>query len=411
MKYGLLGEKLSHSFSPRIHSLLGCEDYGLLEVPRDELDAFMTQRKFEAINVTIPYKKDVMPYLHWIDEAALEIGCVNTIVNRGGKLYGWNTDFSGFLYMADKAGIDFCGKKVLILGSGGTSLTAAAAAKSRGVGEIICVSRKGEVNYENLSSLCGDADIIINTTPLGMYPNTGKAAVDLRDFPKLIGVLDAVYNPLKTALILQAEELGIACSGGLPMLVTQAVFAEEHFFDKKFSPEIYEDILHIIDGEKRSIILMGMPGCGKSTLGKALAEITKRQFFDTDELIEQKAGCSIPDIFAQKGEAAFRDMESEIIAEVCREGGSIISLGGGAILREENRAAIKQNGFIVYITRDIFTLPTDGRPLSKDKNALAEMFKIRHPIYKSCADCLCINDGTIEELAQDVLKKFAERKI
>ncbi len=411
MKYGLLGEKLGHSFSPQIHGLLGLPEYGLIEVPRSELDSFMLRRDFCAINVTIPYKQAVMPYCSWIDPAAQEIGCVNTIVNRDGKLYGWNTDFSGFLYMARRAGISFAGKKVLVLGSGGTSLTASAAARQQGASHVLRVSRSGELNYSNVASLHQDAQIIVNTTPVGMYPNNGSAALDLRAFPKLCGVLDVVYNPLKTALILQAESLGIPCSGGLPMLVTQAVFAEEHFFDRKIPPETYETVLRQIDGEKRSIILMGMPGCGKSSLGEELHRLTGRPLYDIDALIVQEAGCSIPDIFASRGEKAFRDLESGILARVSREGGCIISLGGGSILRENNRAAIAQNGFVVYIRRELDALPTDGRPLSKSEDALREMFLARHPIYSACADCECRNDASLEALAQAVLTKFAERKI
>lgn len=411
MEYGLLGEKLAHSFSPQIHSLLGLPDYGLIEVPRNELSSFMDSRSFKAINVTIPYKRDVMPWCSWIDEAAQEIGCVNTIVNRDGKLYGWNTDFSGFLFMADRAGVDFSGKKVLILGSGGTSLTASAAALRRGAAQVLRVSRSGELNYGNVAQLHPDAEIIVNTTPVGMYPNNGTAALDLRDFSRLCGVLDVVYNPLKTALIIQAQALDIPCSGGLPMLVTQAVFAEEHFFDRKIAPETYEEVLRKIDSQKRSIVLMGMPGCGKSSLGEELRRLTGRPLYDIDSLIVQEAGCSIPEIFASRGEKAFRDLETAVLARVCKEGGSIISLGGGSILREENRAAIAQNGFVVYIRRDLGALPTDGRPLSAGESALQEMFKLRHPIYSACADCQCVNDSTIAQLAQAVLKKFDERKI
>ncbi|MGI6028171.1 MAG: shikimate kinase [Candidatus Heteroscillospira sp.] len=411
MDYGLLGEKLAHSFSPQIHTLLGCPGYGLMEVPKNELEAFMLRRDFKAINVTIPYKRDVMAYCAHIDGSAREIGCVNTIVNRGGELWGWNTDFAGFLYMADRAGVDFAGAKVLILGSGGTSLTASAAVKSRGARDLVRVSRSGKVNYDNVALLHPDADIIVNTTPVGMYPNNGKAALELSIFKQLRGVLDVVYNPLKTALILQAEALGIPASGGLPMLVTQAVFAEEHFFGEKIPNEKYEEVLREIDAEKRSIILMGMPGCGKSSLGAELHRITGRDFIDLDQEIVREAGCSIPEIFAGQGEKAFRDMESTVLERASKQGGCIISLGGGSVLREENRAAIAQNGFVVYIRRDLNELPTDGRPLSKDSAALTELLRQRHPVYSACADCVCENSSTIPALAHDVLKKFAERKI
>lgn len=411
MNYGLLGEKLAHSFSPQIHSLLGCADYGLIEKKRDELDEFMTRRDFSAINVTIPYKKAVMPYCEHIDSAALEIGCVNTIINRDGKLYGYNTDFSGFLYLADRSLVSFEGKKVLVLGSGATSLTATAAARSRKASSVHTVSRSGDLNYENVKALHPDADIIINTTPLGMYPNNGSAAVDLADFKNLSGVLDVVYNPLRTELIMQAQKLGIPASGGLPMLVAQAIFAEELFFERKFDTETYDSVLREIDAKKRSIILMGMPGCGKSSLGLELARLTARPLHDIDELIVTEAGCTIPEIFAQKGEAHFRDLESKVLRRVGASGGGIISLGGGSLLREENRKHVAQNGFTVYIRRELASLPTDGRPLSSSQSALQEMFTARHPIYSACADCECENSATIDDLAQDVLQKFNSREI
>jgi shikimate dehydrogenase len=344
MRYGLLGEKLSHSFSPRIHGLLGCPDYGLLEADRDALDDFMTARAFEAINVTIPYKRDVMPLRAGIDAAAREIGCVNTIVNRGGALYGYNTDYSGFLYMADRAGIDFTGKKVPFWAPAAPASPPPPRPEAGGVWRCSGSPGRGELNYENAATLHGDAQILVNTTPVGMYPRNGAAAVDLRCFPALTGVLDVVYNPLNTALILQAKALGLPASGGLSMLVTQAVFAEELFFGKKFPEAEYERVLRAIDGEKRSIVLMGMPGCGKTTLGRFLARKTGRPAADVDAEIVREAGCSIPEIFEKQGETAFRDLESAVLARLTKEGGGILSLGGGSVLRAENRAAVAQNG-------------------------------------------------------------------
>ena len=411
MRHGLLGEKLGHSFSPQIHAMLGCPDYGLIELPRAELDGFMRRRDFDAINVTIPYKRDVMPYCAEIDPAAEAIGCVNTIINKEGRLFGYNTDFSGFLFMADRAGVDFAGRKVLILGSGGTSLTAAAAAKSRGASEVLKVSRRGELNYENAASLCRDAEILVNTTPVGMFPNNGAMALDPALFPKLRGVLDVVYNPLATALILRARSLGLPCSGGLPMLVAQAVFAEELFTGEKQPLSVFEDILRRIDAQKRSIILMGMPGCGKSSLAKLIAERSGRQCADIDELIVAEAGKSIPEIFAESGETAFRDIESRVLAESSKHGGCVIALGGGTPLREENRRAMAQNGFVVYIRRALSELPTDGRPLSGDGSGLALMLKRREPVYSACADCVCDNSSDLASLADEVLKKFENRVI
>ena len=411
MRYGLLGEKLGHSFSPQIHAMLGCEGYGLIEVPRDGLDGYMRRRDFDAINVTIPYKQAVMPYCDEIDPAAKAIGCVNTIINDGGRLLGYNTDFSGLLHMACMSDIDFFGKNVLILGTGGTSLTAEAAAKLRGANSVRKVSRSGEINYENAPELCADTEILVNTTPVGMYPHNGRMAIDPALFPKLTGVLDVVYNPLSTALVLRAKELGLNCSGGLPMLVAQAVHAEELFTGRIISLDVFESVLRRIDAQARSIILMGMPGCGKSSLGRLLAERTGRDFADIDELVERSAGMPIPRIFAERGESAFRDIESQVLAEAAKHGGGIIALGGGSVLREENRRAIAQNGFVVYIRRPVGALPTEGRPLSGDGSGLAEMYARRDPIYSALADCECENSGTLESLADEVLKKFENRVI
>ena len=411
MKYGLLGEKLGHSFSPQIHRLFGLPDYELIEVSPGNLDNFMTARDFKAINVTIPYKQSVIPYCTYLSDSAKAIGAVNTIVNSDGKLFGANTDYLGFCYMARRAGINFLGKKVLVFGSGGTSLTVSAAAKDLGCRENIVVSRQGEVNYKNVYDKHGDADIIINTTPIGMYPKNGASAVEPSRFPNLCGVLDVVYNPLKTALIMKAEELGIPTSSGLPMLVAQAKYAQELFFDRKIPDEKTESVLRDTDAQKRSIVLMGMPGCGKSSLGMELSRLTGRPLRDIDELITLKAGFSIPEIFASSGEKAFRNIETGVIQCEGKIGGSIISLGGGSILREENRAAIAQNGFVVYIRRSLESLSTNGRPLSTDIDSLRLMYSQRDPIYSSFADCECENTGTIAELAQEILNKFNKMKI
>ncbi|MGE4353783.1 MAG: shikimate kinase [Oscillospiraceae bacterium] len=411
MQYGLLGEKLGHSFSPQIHALFGLPDYELIEVSPGNLDKFLNDRNFDAINVTIPYKQSVIPYCTELSASASAIGAVNTIVNRSGKLYGANTDYLGFCAMASRAGISFSGKKVLVLGSGGTSLTASAAARDGGCRKHYTVSRHGEINYENVYERHGDADILINTTPVGMYPNNGTSAVDPERFPNLCGVLDVVYNPLKTALILKAHKLGIPASGGLPMLVAQAKYAEELFFNRKIPDEKLESVLRKIDAQKRNIILMGMPGCGKSSLGYELSLLTNRPLRDIDELIVHEAGCSIPEIFEKSGEAVFRDIESAVLLREGKQGGSIISLGGGSILREENRAAIIQNGFLVYVRRALDRLPTSGRPLSTDVQALQHMYAVRGPIYSAYADCVCENSGTIRELAKEVLGKFDNREI
>ena len=403
MEYGLLGEKLGHSFSPQIHALLGCPDYGLIEVPREGLDSFMTRRDFRAINVTIPYKRDVMPYCTWIDDAAREIGCVNTIVNRDGRLYGWNTDFSGFLYMADRAGVDFSGKKVLILGSGGTSLTAAAAAGKRGAAQVLRVSRKGELNYENVLSLHADADFIINTTPCGMYPKNDTAAISLDGFESLQGVVDVVYNPLETKLVRQAKEKGIDGCCGLYMLVSQAVLASEIFLDTSYDESVYEDTYRFVLSKKQNIVLTGMPGSGKSTIGKALSEKLGKEFVDTDELIIKNEKMPISEIFARHGESYFRFAETEAIKEASSKSGFVIATGGGAVLKKENVDYLRSNGKIFFLNRPIEDiLPTDDRPLSSTRADLQKRFDERYPIYQETADEEIFVDGKVENAVRRI---------
>ena len=307
--YGLLGRKLGHSWSAPIHAALGCADYRLIELEPEELGAFLAREDIGGLNVTIPYKRDVMAYCDVLDPMAEAIGSVNTLVRRAdGKLYGYNTDAAGFCFMAQRAGIGFAGKKTLVLGSGGASRTAAACAKKLGAREVVVISRSGENNYTNLGRHA-DAERIVNTTPVGMYPNNGAAAVDLTAFPACAGVLDLIYNPRRTALLLQAEELGIPCSDGLPMLVAQAKAAEEHFFDRLIADRENERILAQLRREMTNLVLIGMPGSGKSTVGAALAALTGREAIDIDARIVEKAGCSIPEIFAKGGEAAFRALE------------------------------------------------------------------------------------------------------
>ena len=314
--YGLLGRKLGHSWSPPIHTALGCEGYQLFQLEPDELPAFLSRPDIGGLNVTIPYKRDVMPYCDVIDEAALAIGSVNTLCRRAdGKLYAWNTDAAGFLWMAQRCNIRFADKKVVILGSGGASLTAQAMVRAEGAREVVVVSRSGENNYENLARHA-DAEIIVNTTPVGMYPETSVSPVDLRQFPRCEGVLELIYNPRRTALLLQAEALGIPCSDGLPMLVAQAKAAEEHFFGNAIPDSENERILAQLYRQTANIVLIGMPGCGKSTVGQALAALSGREAIDMDQRIADRAGCSIPEIFAQGGEVAFRALEREEAAAV-----------------------------------------------------------------------------------------------
>ena len=405
--YGLLGRKLGHSWSPSIHAALGCEAYSLIELEPEELGAFLARSDIGGLNVTIPYKRDVMPFCDIIDETAKAIGSVNTLVRRpDGKLYAWNTDAAGFRWMAERAGIHRSGKKVVILGSGGASLTAQSVSRAMGAREVIVVSRSGEHNYQNLH-LHADAEIVVNTTPVGMYPAVGESPVSLSAFPRCEGVLDVVYNPRRTALLLQAEKLGIPCSDGLPMLVAQAKAAEEHFFEKAISDSENERILAMLRQETCNIVLIGMPGCGKTTLGQALAELTGRESIDIDQRIVEQAGCSIPEIFAQGGEPTFRALEREMTAKIGMLSGKIILTGGGVVKDPRNYASLHQNGRIYHLIRNLDLLPTDGRPLSQGAD-LSAMWAEREPLYTAFRDVMIDNNGSIEETAAAIWRDFCE---
>lgn len=405
MKYALIGRTLGHSYSVPIHAGFGNSDYILKNLEPEALEGFIKGRDFCGLNVTIPYKQSVMPFLDEIDDSALAIGSVNTVVNKNGKLYGYNTDIDGMRLLAKKVGISLSGKKVLVLGSGGTSLTARALAKSEGAREILVVSRSGVVNYDNVYDE-SDAEIIINTTPVGMFPNNGKAALDLSRFPKLTGVLDAVYNPLKTELILEAESLGIPAAGGLFMLVAQAKRAEELFFNKVIANEENERVYRMLMQSFRNIVLIGMPGCGKTTVGKALAKKLGREFVDIDALIEKNAKKSIPEIFADDGEEVFRQFETEAAIEAGKMTGKIIACGGGIVTRERNYRPLKQNALIVRLIRGLDMLAMDGRPLSSSRERLTEMQKEREPLYQRFADVSFENNTTIEDLTEKILEEF-----
>ena len=405
--YGLLGRKLGHSWSVPIHTALGCQGYRLIELEPEELEGFLSQPNIGGLNVTIPYKRDVMPFCDVIDPMAQAIGSVNTLTRRAdGKLYAFNTDAAGFCWMAERAGISFAGKKTVVLGSGGASLTAVACAKKLGAREVVVISRSGEHNYGNLSHHA-DADIVVNTTPVGMYPNNGATAVDLTAFPRCSGVLDVVYNPRRTTLLLQAEELGIPCSDGLPMLVAQAKAAEEHFFEKSIPDSENERILALLRQECTNIVLIGMPGCGKTTVGQALAELTGREPIDIDQRIVARAGCSIPEIFAQGGETAFRALEREETTEAGKLSGKIILTGGGVIMDQRNYAPLHQNGRIYHLIRDLDILPTDGRPVSQSTD-LHTLWETRAPLYARFRDAAIENSGTVEETAAAIWRDFCE---
>ena len=404
---GLVGRRLGHSWSVPIHAALGCEGYRLIELEPDALASFLARPDIGGLNVTIPYKRDVMPLCDAIDPAAEAIGSVNTIVRGAdGKLTGYNTDIDGFLYMARRAGISLAGRKVVILGSGGASLTTRAAARREGAREIIVISRAGPDNYENLSRHA-DAEILVNTTPVGMYPGNGAAPVDLNAFPHLTGVLDVIYNPRRTALLLQGSARGIPCSDGLPMLVAQAKRAEELFTGRPIPDSENERILSLLRREMTNIVLIGMPGSGKTTVGDALARLTGREAIDLDAMIEEAAGRSIPEIFAREGESGFRAREAAAAAEAGKRTGVILLTGGGIVKTAANYAALHQNGRIYQLVRDLTLLPTEGRPLSQGAD-LAAMWQERAPLYQRFRDAEIDNSGTVDDTAAAIWREFSE---
>lgn len=406
MQCGLLGRKLGHSYSPQIHNLLGDYSYVLFEKEPEELENFLKNGDFTGLNVTIPYKKEVIPYLSELSPTAQKMGCVNTVLRRSdGTLYGHNTDYFGFTSLVRHAGLSVAGKKVLVLGSGGASNTAVAALKDLGASPVV-ISRSGENNYQNLHRHT-DAAAIVNTTPVGMYPNTGVSPIDLALFPHLEGVLDVIYNPARTQLLLDAEKLGIPRENGLWMLVAQAKEAAEVFTGGKISDEVIEKIYRRLSHQMKNIVLIGMPGCGKSTIGTLLAEKLGRALADADEKIISLAGKSIPDIFAQDGEPTFRDWETKALTELGKQSGLVIATGGGCVTQKRNYPLLHQNGYLVWLERDCSVLPTDGRPLSQ-ANDLGKMYAVRKPLYETFADIRVENTSTPEEAAQKILDALEE---
>lgn len=397
-RYGLLGEKLGHSYSPQLHAQLASYPYDLYEVAPERLDAFLRTTELAGMNVTIPYKKAVIPYCKALSPAAARIGSVNTLVRRADGWYGDNTDYDGFCYMARDFAI--AGKKALVLGNGGVSLTVQQALRDLGAREAVVISRRGPDNYQNLARHA-DAQIIANATPVGMYPNNGASPLDLAGFPRLEGVLDLIYNPARTALLLQAERRGIACNGGLGMLVAQAKRAAELFTGRAIADSEIERITRSLAGQMQNIVLIGMPGCGKTTLGKALADRLGRPFYDADAVLEQRAGRSIPEIFRCDGEAAFRALETQTLAELGKGSGAVIATGGGCVTRPENYPLLHQNGTIFRLTRDPAKLPTEGRPISQTTD-LAQLCARREPLYRRFADVTVSNDGALEATVQAI---------
>ncbi len=410
-KYGCIGKKLTHSFSKEIHARLADYEYELIELDEDEIADFFEKRDFEAINVTIPYKQTVMAYLDGISDIAGRIGAVNTIVNKEGRLYGYNTDYYGMKTLIARVGLELEGKKVLVLGTGGTSKTARVVAADMGASEILTVSRRktdGCITYEEAVGLHSDAEIIINTTPSGMYPDCGSRPIDLSAFDRLEGVIDAVYNPLRTNLVMDARERGIKAEGGLYMLVMQAVVAVEKFLGIEIEKKVADGVFASVLASKENIVLTGMPGSGKSTVGRLL-KLDGYGFVDTDEEIEKRCGCTIRELIETKGEEYFRELESEVIEDLSAHSSCVISTGGGAVLREQNVRSLRRNGRIFFINAELSRLrATSSRPLSDTEDKLARLYAQRLGIYKMTADAVVPDMETAMAEAEYILAKRTE---
>ncbi len=413
LEYGLIGEKLPHSYSVEIHKNLADYDYRLCELAPEEVGEFMTKKEFRGINVTIPYKKTVMPYLDEISEKALRIGAVNTVVKRDGKLYGFNTDHVGLTSLIVKAGIDIRSKNCMILGTGGTSQTARAVLADLGAKNLVVVSRKkapGTVTYADAVTMT-ETEVVVNTTPVGMYPNENAAPIDIGKFPKLCGVVDAIYNPLRTELVLDAKRRGIPAVGGLYMLVAQGAAASALFLgvDGTFNTDDAEKICEKVRAQKENIVLVGMPSCGKSAIGKKLSQMLDRPFCDTDELLEKRFGITPCDYINGYGERSFRDTESMIVSECAAMSCGVIATGGGAVLRPQNVRALLRNGRIYFIDRDLSALkPSPDRPLSHDRETLGKMFHARYPLYKDVSDVTVDGNMSVDEVAKAIRKEFCQ---
>ena len=405
MEFGLLGEHLGHSFSPAIHRQLGSYDYQLVELSPDQVGPFLQKGNFRGLNVTIPYKKTVMAYCRELSPAAERIGSVNTIVRRpDGTLYGDNTDYDGFRYLLQSAGAQVRGKKVLVLGSGGASLTVRAVLADLHAGDVVTISRSGPDHYGNLDRH-RDADYIVNTTPVGMYPNTGISPVDLDQFPRCQGVFDLIYNPAKTQFLLDGQRRGMLWANGLGMLVAQAKAAAERFLGTKIPEERVAEITADMEKKTRNLLLIGMPGCGKTTIGQELARRLNRPLEDVDQRIVETAGRPIPEIFAQEGEEGFRIREHRALCEVSKESGRVIACGGGIVTRKENWDPMRQNSTVIYLRRDLSLLPTSGRPMSQ-ANPVEKLYRQRAPLYEQLADLMVDNQGTPEETAQEIIRRL-----
>lgn len=405
-KFALIGKTLKHSYSKIIHAQLADYQYDLVELTPEQLKDFVLSKEYSGYNVTIPYKKDIIPFLDVVDERASRIGAVNTVICKDNKLYGYNTDFDGMVYALNTAKIELKNKNVLILGSGGTSNTARVVCECLGAKDIKILSRSGDINYGNYAEMAKETQMVINTTPVGMYPDNYSCLVDLKVFGGLEGVLDVVYNPALTMLLKQAKDLGVKYSNGLPMLVAQAKFAAEKFMDKKLDDGVIEKVINKLKKESQNLVLIGMPGSGKSTIGKRVAKLLEKEFIDTDAEIEKKEGKPIPQIFAEFGEDYFRRVEKEVLAEVGKLLDKVIATGGGVIKNKENYFSLKQNGVIVWVKRDLNLLASNGRPLSKDKETIKKLFDERKDSYAFFADANVDNEGELNKVAEEVIEIY-----
>lgn len=399
IRAGLIGKSLKHSFSPLIHSYLASYSYDLYEISEDSLEDFMKDCPIDCFNVTIPYKKAVIPYLKGISEKAERIGAVNTVIHKSDGFYGYNTDYSGFMYLLKKSGIVPADKKVLILGSGGACAMVKTVMEDMKAKEIVVISRSGKNNYQNIS-LHKDADIIVNTTPVGMYPDTGTSPVDIDMFPALSGVIDLIYNPSVTKLLYDAAKRNIPHINGLPMLIKQAEDSSSIFLSED-RPSITDKITEIIEKKTRNILLIGMPSCGKTTVGHALAQKTGRKFTDTDKLIEEKTGMPASEVIKNFGEDYFRKLETEALIKAGRMSGTVIATGGGIVTREENGYYLRENSFIIYLDKDIKHLSSEGRPVSESRG-IENLYRERRPLYEKYADIKISADRPVEETVKEI---------
>jgi shikimate dehydrogenase len=408
MEYGLIGEKLGHSFSKIIHEMIADYKYELKEIAKEDLDSFMKNKDFKCINVTIPYKTKVLPYLDFISDEAKKIGCVNTILNKDGKLYGYNTDYYGLKLLIQKQNVALTNKNVLILGTGGTSLTAKAVLADLGVSNIYQASRKnndGLISYDDIYNY--DINYVVNTTPVGMYPNNLDKLIDINKFKNIIGLVDVIYNPINTNLVLDGKNKNIPSDGGLYMLIAQAVYAIKLFKNMEIDDSKIDEVYNMLIKQKQNIVLIGMPSCGKSTIAKLLEKRLNKALYDSDSEIEKIIDSDISSFMKSHGERQFRNIERSVIENLSKQNGIIISTGGGVILRESNMNNLKQNGIVVFVDRPLDKLiPTESRPLTSDKEALKKKYDERIDLYNEYADIKVVNDTTLEDVVNEIIRRL-----